>query len=83
MKKTSKVIFATISGVAIVLVIAGFIVPPLGVIDGSVLTALGELLGFALLAELPLIIQKGSDITLSHGQTTITIDNPDTEEPTQ
>ena len=29
--------------VAIGLVIAGFIVPPLGVIDGSVLTAVGEI----------------------------------------
>ena len=29
--------------VAIALVIAGFLVPPLGVIDGSVLTAVGEI----------------------------------------
>ena len=29
--------------VAITLIIAGFIVPPLGVIDGSVLTAVGEI----------------------------------------
>ena len=29
--------------VAITLIIAGFLVPPLGVIDGSVLTAVGEI----------------------------------------
>lgn len=30
--------------VAITLIIAGFLVPPLGVIDGSVLTAVGEII---------------------------------------
>ena len=32
--------------VAITLIIAGFLVPPLGVIDGSVLTAVGEIVFF-------------------------------------
>lgn len=33
--------------VAIGLIVGGFFVPPTGVIDGSVLTGVGELFGFA------------------------------------
>ena len=37
------IIAIVLSVVAISLIIAGFLVPPLGVIDGSVLTAVGEI----------------------------------------
>ncbi len=44
---------------SVALTIAGFFVPPMGVIDGSVLTAVGILLGFGVIAMLPDMIQSG------------------------
>ena len=41
------------------LVIAGFFTPPMGDIDGSVLTAVGELFGFATLYVVYHAIEKG------------------------
>ena len=43
--------------VSIGLIVAGFCVPPMGIIDGSVLTAVGILFGFASLAQVPVIIE--------------------------
>ena len=43
LKKKYFIIAIIMALVAIGLVIAGFLVPPLGVIDGSVLTAVGEI----------------------------------------
>ena len=57
-------------GVSMALTVGGFLVPPLGIIDGSVLTAVGELLMFAVLAQVPAVIQAarhGKSITLSKG----------------
>lgn len=44
-----RTIIITTLAVSILLVIAGFIVPPPGVIDSSVLTAIGEVSGFTAL----------------------------------
>lgn len=44
-KQLRLAVLLTISG--IVLLVAGFIVPPLGVIDSSVLVAFGEVMTFA------------------------------------
>ncbi len=56
--------------VSIALIVSGFVVPPLGVIDGSVLTAVGELLMFGVLAQVPSIldaIRHGKSIRVSKG----------------
>lgn len=56
--------------VSIALIIGGFFVPPLGVIDGSVLTAVGQLLLFATIAQIPAIIdsaRNGKSIKLTKG----------------
>ena len=45
--------------VSILLILGGFIVPPTGVIDGSVLTAVGLLLMFSLIEKLPEAIAAG------------------------
>lgn len=44
--------------VSVVLFIGGFIVPPMGVIDGSVLKAVGMLLGFGALAQAPVLLES-------------------------
>lgn len=66
-----------ITGVAIALVIASFIVPPTGVIDPSILAALGELLGFAALLTFIARAEAGDDVTFRRGETEITIKTDD------
>jgi len=66
---TVRVLYLTLS-VSIALVVGGFLVPPVGVIDGSVITAVGELLAFAVLAQVPVVIRAargGRSITFSKG----------------
>lgn len=65
--------------VAIVLIVVGFVLPPKGVIDGSVLTAVGELFGFATLAQIPALVGN-KNVELKHGQTTLTIKDEDNDE---
>lgn len=75
----SIVIFTITTFVAIGLFIAGFFVPPMGVIDGSVLKAGGILLGFATVAQVPMLARHGTDVTIQHGQTKLSVNNPDKE----
>lgn len=63
--------------ISIALVVAGFLVPPTGKIDGSVLTAVGELFGFATLEVVLIAIRKGVDATLRHGKTEVAIGDMD------
>lgn len=67
------IVFAVTLTVSAGLIVAGFLVPPMGVIDGSVLTAVGELFAFAALSQLPYVIAQGKGITLNHGNTSITV----------
>ena len=68
-----SVAFWVFSVVSATLIVAGFLVPPTGEIDGSVLTAVGELFAFAALFEVTKAIDKGIDAKLTHGNTSITI----------
>lgn len=77
--KAAKIWFSITTATALILVVVGFIIPPMGVIDGSVLTAVGELMGFAALAQVPPLIKKGADVSIHHGSTSITVNNPDTD----
>lgn len=76
----STILFTITLLVAIALFIGGFLVPPTGVIDGSVLTAAGILLGFGALAQVPTLIRKGADFTLTHGSTSLQVNNPDNDD---
>lgn len=49
--------------------------PPMGVIDGSVLTAVGELIVFPTIAFGFRAVELGYDLKINHGNTTIEIDN--------
>ena len=59
--------------VTIGLLIGGFFTPPMGVIDGSVLTAAGLLFAFGTLAQIPIIIEVAGYTKISRGDTTIEI----------
>lgn len=62
---------------AALLLVAGFIVPPTGVIDGSVLKATAVLFGFAALFVLLRAIEKGFGAHLEHGDTKLDIKDMD------
>ena len=62
--------FYITSTVSIGLIVGGFFIPPLGVIDGSVITSVGLLLMFAVVAQIPDIlrtIREGKRIKLTKG----------------
>ncbi len=55
---------------SVLLIVGGFFCPPIGVIDGSVLTAVGLLLMFAVVAQIPHIldaVSQGKSIKVSKG----------------
>lgn len=54
--------------------------PPMGVVDGSVLTAVGLLLVFALLAQLPTILESAGYAKITAGNTTIEISKDEDHE---
>ena len=62
---------------SLVLIALGFVVPPMGSIDGSVLTAVGELFGFATLAVVADAVREGYDAKIIHGNTTVEVNNDD------
>lgn len=59
--------------VAFGLLIAGFLFPPQGVIDSSVIQGVGELFGFATIWMLPKAISAGKKIKLERGGNVLTI----------
>ena len=59
--------------VSVGLVIGGFFVPPMGVIDGSVLTAVGELLLFPTLLYAYRALELGYKVKFQKGETNIEI----------
>lgn len=75
----SNAIFTVTTFFAIGLFVGGFFVPPMGVIDGSVLKAGGLLLGFASVAQVPELARRGTDLKIQHGQTSLSVNNPDVE----
>ena len=80
MKKTrhaDKYIFFVCLGMAILLFVGGFFCPPMGSIDGSLLTAAGILLGFAALGVAGQNLANGKEVTFQHGETEVTIGDDD------
>ena len=72
----TDIVFCICLFTSIAMMAVGFILPPKGVIDGSVLTAVGELFGFATLFQLPRMI-NGHRVELSHGKTSVTVEDTD------
>lgn len=65
--------FIILTIIAVSLIIGSFFVPPLGVVDGSILASVGEIFAFAGLGTVIKAIDKGSKASVSHGSTNITI----------
>lgn len=62
---------------SIILITASFFIPPLAVVDGSIIACVGEIFAFATLGTVIEAISKGSDVSVSHGSTTVTVNTPD------
>ncbi len=63
--------------ISVILLIAGFLLPPMGVIDGSVLTAVGELLLFPVVIYAFRAIELGLEVKIQKGDTTLEIHKDD------
>lgn len=55
------------------MIIASWFVPPMAVIDSSVLASVGEIFGFAALGTVIKAIDKGVDAKVQHNNTSLTI----------
>lgn len=65
--------FYVLLAVSVLLIIGGFLVPPIGVIDGSVLSAVGLLLMFAVIEKIPEAIKAGRNIKVQKGDTSLEV----------
>ena len=72
--------FDVFSFVAIALIIASFVVPPTGQIDPSVLAATGEIFAFAALYVVLVAVDKGVPASVSHGNTTVSVNKEEAEQ---
>ena len=70
-----KVFYITFA-LSVLLIVSGFLIPPTGVIDGSVLTAVGELLMFSVIARIHSeAIKAGRSVKIQKGDSSIEIEN--------
>ena len=58
---------------SIVLIVAGFIVPPLGAIDSSVLISIGEIFSFAALGAAIKAIEDGKEVEVKSKDIKVTV----------
>ena len=65
--------FIFFSIAALLLIVAGFIVPPTGVVDSSVLIAVGELNGTLAIGAVIKAIDNGRSASIRHNNTELTI----------
>lgn len=65
--------FYILSGFAIAFLVAGFLVPPLGAINPTVLTGVGEIFAFGVLGTVIKAINNGVSAKLQHNNTSLTV----------
>ena len=73
--QVDKYVFFICLAVSIILFVLGFVTPPPGVIDGSVLTAAGILFGFAGLGVVGQNIANGKELTWRKGDMEISVED--------
>lgn len=76
-KHVDKYIFFICLACSIALFVGGFFCPPMGQIDGSVLTAGGILFAFATLAVAGQNIANGKDVVFRKGDTEVVVGDTD------
>ena len=76
-----KTFYLTLA-ISLLLIVGGFLLPPMGIIDASVLTAVGELLMFGALAQVPALIsaaKNGKSIKVTRGNSSIEVSSSENE----
>ena len=76
-----KIFYVTLA-VSLLLITGGFLLPPMGIIDSSVLTAVGELLMFGVMAQVPHLIEaakNGKSIKVTRGNSSIEVSSSENE----
>jgi len=76
-RKTTSIALWSFSIVAVSLQVASFIIPPMGVIDPSVLRAGSLIFTFAALFEFREAVVEGFGVSLTHGDTSVTVHDMD------
>ena len=71
----NKISFTLCLLVSISLIVRGFLVPPTGIIDGSVLKAVGMLILFAVIDMIPKILTAEKNIKISKGDISIDVND--------
>lgn len=79
----SRMTFLVCFFVAVGLIVGGFFVPPMGIIDGSVLTAVGELLLFPTLLYAFRALEMGMNVKFQKGDASIEVHKKEEEEETK
>ena len=72
--------FIFFSIASLILIVAGFIAPPIGQIDSSVLIAVGELNGTLAIGAVIKSIDKGRSASIKHSGTEVTITGNEDEQ---
>lgn len=75
----NNLFFWIFSIIGIIMMIAGFVLPPMGQIDNSVLIGVGEIDGIIALGAVIKAIDKGSSASITHNGTSVTITNKEDE----
>ena len=71
--KFDRVVFFLCLFLSMGLMVTGFMLPPEGTIDRSVIVSVGELFAFAALSAAMAAISKGKEIEVKHNNTSLTI----------
>ena len=74
-----KVFYLSLA-ISLLLIVGGFLLPSMGIIDGSVLTAVGELLMFGVLAQVPHLLdaaKNGKSVKISKGDFSAEVSSSD------
>ena len=75
--------FHIFSFTAVMLIVTSFFIPPLAQIDSSVFVGVGELFAFGALWVVAHALEKGYDAQVTHGNTTISIGDKNTDNEQQ
>lgn len=78
---TAQITTIALTFISVALLVGGFLCPPMGVIDGSVLAAAGILFAFAALwVTAHAVIEKGASAEIKRGDTEIKIETENDDE---
>lgn len=75
----SNLFFWIFSIIGMVMMIAGFILPPMGQIDNSVLVGVGEINGLIAIGAVIKAIDRGSSASIKHNGTELTVNKEEDE----